>query len=321
MEKVSVIIPTYQSAHYIRDAIDSALSQTYKNTEIIVVDDGSTDDTEDILKTYEGKIKVIKQKNSGPSKARNAGILSSSGEYIALLDSDDIWLPNKLEKQMIVFREDPSIGLVYSDSYIFSDVETWNKTLFQLGKPYEGSIHRQLFIKNFIPDLTVMIRRSFLLKAGLFNPAIVFGEDYALWLKVSKETRVGFVNEPLAKYRVHSSQLSSKEEQMVTSLILIKETELAENSDLKSLTKSELDHAYYNLYIRYAKILFLNNDIEKAQKVLNIYKSERGISLPLILMKILLFFPRKIGKIILMSWNYFRAGHSFQSTWALKKII
>jgi len=125
MTSVSVIIPVYQSANTIAEAIDSVLSQTFKDFEIIVVDDGSTDSLEEVLSKYGEKIKLIKQKRLGVSASRNKGIKNSSGEIVAFLDADDIWLPNKLSQQLALFNLNPHLGVVFGNVYF------WNGEIFQ----------------------------------------------------------------------------------------------------------------------------------------------------------------------------------------------
>ena len=122
MPKVSVVIPTYQHAHFVAQAISSVLSQTYCDLEVIVVDDGSTDDTQEIVAGFGEQIRVVQhEKNSGLSAARNTGIQLSRGEYVAFLDADDIWLPEKLEKQIPLFERDESVGLVSSDMFFLDE--------------------------------------------------------------------------------------------------------------------------------------------------------------------------------------------------------
>ena len=117
MPKVSVIIPAYNCAHYICHAVDSVLAQTFPDFELVVVDDGSTDNTRELLKQYGSQIKYIYQQNKDMTAARNTGINHSSGEYIAFLDSDDIWLANKLERQIVLLDQAPEVGLVYCWHY------------------------------------------------------------------------------------------------------------------------------------------------------------------------------------------------------------
>jgi glycosyltransferase involved in cell wall biosynthesis len=211
-ELVSIIIPTYQSERFISDAIDSVLAQTFKDYEIIIIDDGSTDHTQEVLKKYSDleNIKLIWQSNQGPAAARNFGIKKSSGEYIAFLDADDIWLPNKLERQIHFLEKHPLIDLVYCDSYIFNEKCTKQKTRFEISRPYSGKVLEKLFLLDFIPFLTVVIRRSILNTVGLFDETVIGPEDYDLLLRICQTSTIDFIHEPLAKYRVSSGQLTKQ---------------------------------------------------------------------------------------------------------------
>lgn len=134
--KVSVIIPTYNRAEFISDAIESVLNQTFEDYEIIIVDDGSTDNTKQIVQSYTSKVKYYYQEQSGVSSARNYGIKAATGEYIAFLDSDDQFLPQKLEKQVEVLENNPRIGIVYSPHIIWhpeSDEKKVSRTRFLSG--------------------------------------------------------------------------------------------------------------------------------------------------------------------------------------------
>lgn len=205
MPKVSVIIPAYNHAKYIRHCIDSVLAQTYQDREIIVVDDGSTDGTLDVLHSYGASIKVIPQKNKGTQAARNTGVQASSGDYIALLDSDDVWLPNKLERQVKLFEKNPSLGLVYSLAYV---IDATGKVLsdgIPIGAPISNPrlAFEELLMEDKVPALTAVIRRACLDKVGFFDEAFVGAGDWDLWLRIAANWPVECVPEPLALYRVH----------------------------------------------------------------------------------------------------------------------
>lgn len=305
MTKVSVIIPTYQSEAYISQAIESVLKQSYKDFEIIIVDDGSKDNTDKILKTYSSNnfIKMIFQKNQGPSTARNRGINESSGEYIAFLDSDDIWLPDKLEKQIKVMENDPLIGLVYSDTYFFDSEKIWPKTSFRFQIPGKGSVFNTLFVENFIPLLTVIIRRTCMDANNLFNSEFEPAEDYDLWLRVSQKMKIAYVNEPLAKYRVHPKQASSKAEKMLSNLIRMKENIIEDGTVREKLSDEALEKGYYKLLIRYGKILVSHGRKEEARVVLSKYFALRGFTLTLFLIKLLVLLPTSVSTLIIKLWD------------------
>ncbi len=208
---VSVVIPVYNGERHIKDAIDSVLAQTYSQVELIVVDDGSTDNTKSLIKEYEG-VEYRYQKNAGQAAARNSGIKHSRGEFVAFLDADDVWLPDKLEKQVPLFS-DPSVGLVYCNMKFFGSSCKFNSR-FEMsnGKVYRGSVTPQLLCRNFIPVSTAVARKSVVNEAGLFDERVEYrpvgGEDYELWLRISIQHDVDFVDAILAKYCLRSDQMS-----------------------------------------------------------------------------------------------------------------
>ena len=204
MPKVSIIIPSYNSAQYIVETLQSVFAQTYKNYEIIVVDDGSIDNTKEVLRPYMGKITYIYKENGGPASARNVGIKHAQGEYIAFLDSDDTWLPEKLEKQVDYLKKHPEIGLVFTDCVRFDEkgLEEQRSKKYPLFK--ENYTMTDLFWGNFIPTLTVMTKREYLKEVGYFdeNPKIQGSEDYDLWIRIAQEFKICYISQALAKYRV-----------------------------------------------------------------------------------------------------------------------
>lgn len=204
---VSVIIPAYNRGWIIKEAIDSVLAQTYKMYELIVVDDGSTDETSGILDLYGNKIRVIRQANRGVSAARNRGIIYSNGSLIALLDSDDLWFPEKLDEQVSFFNNNPN-------ALICQTQEIWVRN----GKRVNpGNRHRKLSGMIFKPSLSlclvspsaVMFRKEILNLVGFFDEDLPACEDYDLWLRVSSRYPVYLIDKPLiVKRGGHSDQLS-----------------------------------------------------------------------------------------------------------------
>jgi cellulose synthase/poly-beta-1,6-N-acetylglucosamine synthase-like glycosyltransferase len=211
LPRVSVIIPTYNRAHMLREAVDSVLCQTFKDYEIIIIDGFSTDDTEAVVNSYhDRRIKYYKNQNNGiASINRNFGIEKSRGEYIAFLDDDDLWLPEKLEKQVKLLDSNKKLGLVYSDCFIINANGTIRKKSYLTGRPLlRGASLTKLLRFNFIPTLTVVIRKKVLEKVGVFDPSRKFCEDYDLWLRISQFYSIDHVNQPLAKYRINRESLT-----------------------------------------------------------------------------------------------------------------
>ena len=207
---VSVVIPTYNTpAAFLREAIDSALGQSYRPLEVVVVDDGSTDDMEWVPEAYGGRLTYLRKSNGGPASARNAGIRRAAGDYLAFLDADDCWEPEKVALQMPLFERAPDVGLVYAR---IAKVNEQGASLpsSPTGPLYAGRIFHQLFMNNFIPACTVMVRRRCMDDVGLFDetPALISVEDYDLWLRLAERYDAAYVDRPLARYRVRSGSVS-----------------------------------------------------------------------------------------------------------------
>jgi glycosyltransferase involved in cell wall biosynthesis len=205
---VSVIIPTYNRVDYLKLALKSVLEQAYKNIEVIVTDDGSTDDTAKVVADFnDPRIKYFYQKNTSlPAATRNLGLREASGEYIAFLDDDDLWCPEKLEIQVEYLRKHLEYYLVYSNAWFIDENGVRDGLLEKLESFKGGKIFEELVRYNCIPQLTVLMKREVFEKIGFFNedPTLRAIEDYEYWLRVALQYKIGFVKEPLAMYRVHS---------------------------------------------------------------------------------------------------------------------
>lgn len=206
-DKVSVIIPTFNRALTLSRAVDSVLNQSYGNLEIIVIDDGSTDNTQEILKNYP-QIQIITQENSGVSAARNSGVKIASGTWISFLDSDDVWLTQKIEMQLEYLKGNPQFKWVYTD-------EIWIRNGVRVNKKKK---HQKAGGDQFIPSLdqcligpsSVVIHNT-LFKTYTFREDFPVCEDYDLWLKLLVTNPIGFISTPLIeKYGGHTDQLSTK---------------------------------------------------------------------------------------------------------------
>jgi len=208
---ISVIIPSYNAAGYIKSAIESVLKQSHEDFEIIVIDDASTDDTARIVKSYSGDARMAYKKipRGGTSRAKNIGIDMSKGNLIAFLDSDDIFLPGKLEKQAEFLTKNSRYGLCYTDEVFFSDNsrgETGSANFH-----FSGDVFYYLKRSNFISLPTVMIRKN-ILGATPFDEGLKGHEDWDLFLRLAREgVRFGYLDEPLSKIRVrHTSATFDK---------------------------------------------------------------------------------------------------------------
>jgi O-antigen biosynthesis protein len=198
---VSVVVPTYNRAHVITRTLQTVLAQTFNDVEVLVVDDGSTDDTEQVVRSCtDGRVHYLRQPaNAGVSAARNRGLREARGEFIAFLDSDDEWMPRKLELQVALFRRVPEeVGLIYTGVETMRDDGTTT-----LERPQErGNVYREMLWRNVIHGggSNVMIRREVVATVGYFHEGLAAIEDYEYWLRISRCFAVDFVDEPLMRY-------------------------------------------------------------------------------------------------------------------------
>lgn len=232
-ERISVVIPSYNAAGMVEQAVESVLAQSWPDVECIVVDDGSSDSTEDALARYSDRIVYIKKPNGGFASARNLGMERATGEFIAWLDADDIFEPNKLERQMAFFRAAPELGLVCSDFKMFDESGVFLESalcsyygVLKRGLPFDeifsqkvaldngevcwkGNILASLLLGNFIHPPTVLFRRGVFEKVGPQIAALGNATDYEYLSRVACEFPIGLINEPLLRYRISEGQSSS----------------------------------------------------------------------------------------------------------------
>jgi glycosyltransferase involved in cell wall biosynthesis len=196
---VSVIIPTYNSAALVVEAIESVLAQTLPPHQIIVVDDGSTDDTYERARAYSGLIEYITQPNSRVAAARNTGLGRATGDLVAFLDADDVWHPRKLERQVALLRENPSLGL------LATQLTPWPGTPFTDECVGHGATMpvplAELLVFNSLATSSIVVRRAVLRQAGQFDAELFGPEDYDLWLRCAQHAPVAVLEEPLTGYR------------------------------------------------------------------------------------------------------------------------
>jgi glycosyltransferase involved in cell wall biosynthesis len=206
----SVIIPTFERAAFLAEAIDSVLAQTEKDFEFIVVDDGSTDHTREAVASYENRIRYFFQPNAGAAAARNLGIRQAAGKFITFLDSDDLWLPKKLARQIAWMAAHPENLLCYTDEiWIRRGVRVNQK---KLHAKTGGWIYPLCLPRCVISPSSVLMRRELFDAVGAFDEQLPVCEDYDLWLRVAARFEVGFIPEPLiVKRGGHAGQLSQSE--------------------------------------------------------------------------------------------------------------
>jgi glycosyltransferase involved in cell wall biosynthesis len=203
--EVSVVVPTYNSAHYVTQAVDSVLAQRRDDVEVLVIDDGSTDDTADVMARYGAAVRYIRQENAGVAAARNHGIAESRGRYVAFLDADDTWLPRKLDLQLDVMRGRPGTSACFS---AFTVVDS-NLTPIRISRSATSTLEDLLLRGNVVGSIcTVICDRSLLELTGGFDLALSQCADWDMWVRLATKTDFLYVDEPLVTYRQHDSNMS-----------------------------------------------------------------------------------------------------------------
>lgn len=240
--KVTVVIPTYNRGYVLERAINSVLNQSFIVHELLIVDDGSTDNTSDVLRYYDNipLVKVITTENRGVSAARNIAIKQAEGEWIALLDSDDEWLTHKLEVQMAFLKENPLLPLVHGEEIWIRNGKRVNQR--KIHQKFGGHIFQRCLPLCLISPSASVIRKDVLEELGYFDEEFEVCEDYDLWLKLTSLYEVGFIEAPvITKYGGHEDQLSRKFKAMdfwrIKSLMRILEIRKLSTDDRQAVLK------------------------------------------------------------------------------------
>ena len=204
---VSIIIPTYNRSVTVRRAVDSVLAQTFLDLEVVVVDDGSTDDTRAALSAYPESVRYASQRNQGPAAARNHGMRLARGEFIGFLDSDDVYYPDNVKAHLARFHSNPDAGLVYAGIEVV-DHEGKRVKEVRPATQDRGFVLERLVRYNFITASTVLLRRSVMEFAGEMNTKLWFAEDWYYWLRIASRFPVDFVDQILVRYQRSRVSLS-----------------------------------------------------------------------------------------------------------------
>lgn len=208
MPQVSVIIPTYNRAQLIRETLSSVFAQTFRDFEVIVIDDGSTDDTLDVLNEYSNGIELYRISHSGQAAARNIGLQRSSSEYVAFLDSDDIWDVRFLEAMTRVLGNSPGAGFAFCDYGTFDERGIIRESFLPTEHKIRGDIFARLLQVNFICTGALLIRRTCFDEIGGFDPQLPVVEDWDLWLRLARKFMAEYEDEPLLRIRLNPFNLS-----------------------------------------------------------------------------------------------------------------
>jgi glycosyltransferase involved in cell wall biosynthesis len=209
MPQVSVVIPTYNQARFIAATVESALAQTYPDVEIIVVDDGSTDDTQAVLSAYRDAVHYVYQQNKGLAGARNTGFLASRGDYLLFLDSDDLMHPDKLAVHVSLLEAEPSFGLVYSAWQQINADGT--EVLGEVRPNRQGQLLKELLLRRFFFFASAaVLRRECIERVGLFDESLRWSEDADMWLRLARAGYAfGYIDQPLLQYRIHAGSMTA----------------------------------------------------------------------------------------------------------------
>lgn len=274
---ISVVLPTFNREVYLSRAIESVLTQTYRDFELIIIDDGSTDKTRSLVESYQDeRMSYLYQENQGISLARNLGIEKAKGEWVAFLDSDDEWLPKKLEKQNYFSQNHSHIQIIHGD-------EIWIRNGVRVNpmKKHQksgGWIFEKCLKLCLISPSAVMIKKELFSKVGVFDPEMTVCEDYDLWLRITSKFEVGYIDDLLLKkYGGHDDQLSRKfkamDEYRVKSMINLLESQKINHTQRESV----LDELMKKLLIL-KKGFIKHGHLEKAKNVSRLLEIYYGVS-------------------------------------------
>jgi len=284
---VSIIIPCFNYADYLPETINSVLNQTYKNLEIIIVDDGSIDQTKDLSQKFskqDSRIRYFYQKNNGTSSAKNFGIEVSTGDFIQFLDADDILLPNKIGKQVQYFKKDRNLDIVYGDARFFESetkklYKNYNLTNYKWMPEVSGfgeKIIKELAYKNMMVICAPLVKKSSLLNVGIFDKRLKYCEDWDLWLRcaINKlKFRFSPERETISLIRVHSKSATVNTTQMCFSYFQMSAKYLEDTSICEKYKKLLRRFQKVNLKL-FCYLIMKKNSWEKSKTFYSQIKGE-----------------------------------------------
>lgn len=274
-EKVAVIIPCFNASKTIEQTLKSLDGQTFKNYDVFIVNDGSTDGTEDIVLSYRDRTrkpwKVITQTNMGQTVAKNAGIRNSNSEYVAFLDSDDLWAPEKLEYQVNLMMSNHEVGLCYTGGILINE-QGDNIGLIQCSATYRGKCYDNLLLKNNIVASSVMVRRKVLDEVGVFDERFRACENWDLWIRVSRVSQIEYIDKALTYYRVHPGNMSRNVAKMFRARMEIIDKYLPPGG-YDQLMERDRRRALYFAYLAFSKQHIEALELKEARdKIVNAIK-------------------------------------------------
>ncbi|MCW8195519.1 glycosyltransferase [Proteobacteria bacterium 005FR1] len=270
MENVTVITANYNGRRFLARAIESVLNQSHDRIEYIIVDDGSIDDSKKVIEHYAAQDKRIKpillSGNGGVARARNIGIENSTGDFVTFLDADDIWLPEKVERQLAVFRQHPRAGLVVTGAELIDENDRSSPRRKNRKKTRQGHVSLYDYIAGkCLLSINAMTRRECLDKSGLFNPDYVIGEDYELWMRITRDYDYYYVDEPLHRYRIHCNNTTRDKLANRESKVKILQDMLANNPELPEQLGQRFKTIMQRKYNSLGKAYYLAGRMADAQ--------------------------------------------------------
>lgn len=304
---VSVVIPAYEAATHIGTALDSAFRQTYARFEVIVVNDGSPDtaELERALEPYEDRIRYVRQSNRGPGGARNTGIRMARGDWVALLDADDLWRPEFLQRQVALLRSRPGADLVYCDALLVGDSPLAGRTFMQT-TPSHGEATFDALLRRECVVITscVVARRAALERAGLFDERFHHSEDFDLWVRMLLTgSRIAYQRDVLAEHRIHGGSLTTVKGALLRGQIAICrnwQRGLDLSPDERTLVRAHREWCRSRLRLIRGKRALREGRFERARPLLvNAARSIGGAKLNLVSLGVRVS-PRLLRKVLLM---------------------
>ena len=242
---VSVILPVYNREPWVARAIESVLAQSYRDFELIVVDDGSTDGTRAVLERYHDRIVLLEQPHGGAYVARNLALRHARSELVAFIDSDDVWLPHRLSSQVPLMKN-PNVGLVFGDAL---HVPGRRRTCFQVSPPRRGRAAGRFAWCNFVPTITVLARKACIEEAGGFSEESTLACDYLLWFRIALRHELDYVDEIVAEYTVNPEGISYNLSRSLAARIRLFSAELRRTTNQR--TRNVLRLLLLNLSLRF----------------------------------------------------------------------
>jgi glycosyltransferase involved in cell wall biosynthesis len=274
--RVVVVVPCFNSQNTLGQTLDSVLRQSFLEFCVVAVNDGSTDRTENVLeeysKRYPKKLLVISQRNQGQTVAKNVGLKNTQSEFVAFIDSDDLWAHNKLEKQVALLAANPNVDLCYTAAHQI-DVKGSLVGRIRVSPTHRGRCVNELITNNNIVASSVMVRRIAVDRAGLFDESLPACENWDLWIRIARNCELDYIDEPLTSYRLHPNNMSKNYEKIMQARLRVIDKHLPAGSDdpwIRQQRQAALYKAHFNSAKSYIESLRLTEARSELAKVLRI---------------------------------------------------